>query len=197
MPTSLCLACSLPLFPIFPASARLCPARCRCLDTRQTPTKHFLYACSGYPTPHRPQPLFGNVRHVSIEKLPLCQRHGSPHLRLGSCLKSPSRCLRDTNRNPPQWSCRPNILSPTVAAIRYVSPAPISEQGCLVPSELEGLRPPLRRQQLVLAHHPQHAPQGGAHAGQPHPRPNLAVPSPWEGDSRMVARISLTSCSSV
>lgn len=51
----------------------------------------------------------------------------------------------------------------------------LGQDGPLVPFRFDGRRLPLRRQQLVFAHQPQHAPQGGAHASQAQPRPHLAV----------------------
>ena len=58
---------------------------------------------------------------------------------------------------------------------------PPGQDGSLVPLRLDRLRLPLRRQQFVLAHQAQHAPQRRPHAGQPQPRPNLAVAFAVEG----------------
>ncbi|MGC8884811.1 MAG: hypothetical protein ACP5UT_18465, partial [Bryobacteraceae bacterium] len=58
-----------------------------------------------------------------------------------------------------------------MASMPHISLGALGQNRSLVPLRLDGLRLPLRRQQLVLAHQAQHAPQGGAHVTMAQPKP--------------------------
>ena len=86
-----------------------------------------------------------------------------------------------------QWSTATNTAawpSPVQVVVRSVPHMVSTASGMMVPSwaaRAPGRADPRGREQVVLAHQPQHPALGGAHPGVAQPGPDLAVPLAVEG----------------
>jgi hypothetical protein len=72
-------------------------------------------------------------------------------------------------------------VKPTVASMPPHLVGPLGQDRAVLALGPNRLRLPLRSQQAVLAHQPQHAPHRGVHLAHPQPRPHLAVAFAVEG----------------
>ena len=105
------------------------------------------------------------------------------------------RRIRRSNDRP-RRTPRPGLAGDVVVRSVPHIVSPFGDDGAVMVARPRGEPTRGRREQIVLAHQPEHPAQRGAGSGMTQSCPDLAMPSPWNGLAASTPRIAVVSASS-